>query len=344
MMVKVEGEQVKAEEKQVLVDEEAAKADIQAAEATEIKADCMKDLAAAMPALDAAVDALSKLSKGDIGEVKAMKTPPAGVVLTAQALCLMFGVKAVKVAAPDGKGKVDDYWEPAKKEVLGDPRLLDKMINYDKDNISEAVMVKVLPLFNDPAFEPDIVKKASIAAMGICKWVRAMVIYDKVAKDVGPKRAKLPAAEKAAEDALNLVASKREELASVIALVAGLEEEQTEKQNKMNELQKMRDDCSAKLVRAEKLITGLGGEKVSWTAKSKKLGVDYINLTGDILIASGIMAYLGVFTSQYRDIATKKWVELLTKLQIPARKTFSLQDVIGDQVKIRQWVIDKLPK
>merc|ERR1719456_1800345 len=55
------------------------------------------------------------------------------------------------------------------------------------------------------------------------------------------------------------------------------------------------------------------------------------------------MAYLGVFTKQYRDTATTKWVELLTKLQIPARKNFSLQDVIGDQVKIRQWVIDSLP-
>jgi hypothetical protein len=47
----------------------------------------------------------TKKLKGDIGEVKAMKTPPAGVVLTAQALCLMFQVKPVKVAAPDGKGE-----------------------------------------------------------------------------------------------------------------------------------------------------------------------------------------------------------------------------------------------
>merc|ERR1719421_1749992 len=157
-MIKVEAQQEEAAKKQIIVDEEASKADAQAAEATEIKADCMKDLAAAMPALDAAVDALSKLSKGDIGEVKAMKTPPAGVVLTAQALCIMFGVRPVKVAAPDGKGKVDDYWEPAKKEVLGDPRLLDKMINYDKDNIPDSVIVKVVPLYNDPGFEPDTVK------------------------------------------------------------------------------------------------------------------------------------------------------------------------------------------
>ena len=62
---------------------------------------------------------------------------------------------------------------------MGDPRLLDEMIN---DYILDFVIAKVVPLYNDSGFEPDIIKKASIAAMGICKWVRAMVIYDEVAK------------------------------------------------------------------------------------------------------------------------------------------------------------------
>merc|ERR1719169_1325 len=231
-MVKVEGEQVKASEKQLQVDEEAAKADIQAKEANEIKADCTKDLAAAMPALEAAVDALSKLSKGDIGEVKAMKTPPAGVILVAQAMCYMFKVKPVKVAAPDGKGKVDDFWEPCKKELLGRGNLLNDMVEYDKDNIDPSTIQKVQPMHDDPDFEPEKIKKASIAAMGICKWIRAMVVYDKVAKEVGPKRAKLAEAEATASAALALVAEKKEELAGVIALVAGLEEEQTSKTKK----------------------------------------------------------------------------------------------------------------
>merc|ERR1719326_142129 len=338
IIARAEVEKAAAEEKQVVVEEAAAGANAQAEEASIIKADCEKDLEAAMPALDAAVDALSKLSKADLTEVKMMKTPSAGVLMVATGMCHMFGVKAVKVAAPDGKGKVDDYWEPCKKELFNDARLLNHMIDYDKDNMSDELIRKVTPLYEDPAFDPDAIKKASLAAMGICKWIRAMVVYDKVAKEVGPKKLKLAAAEKSAEDALNMVDSLKKELAEVIAKVNELEELQTEKTNKM---QKMKDDCSNKLVRAEKLITGLGGEKVSWTNKSKKLGVDYTNLTGDILIAAGILAYLGVFTRQYRVLATTKWVELLTKLQIPARKTFSLQDVIGDQVKIRQWVIDK---
>ena len=47
----------------------------------------------------------------------------------------------------------------------------------------------------------------------------------------------------------------------------------------------MWQDCAAKLARAEKLIDGLGGEQASWSAKSKKLGIDYNNLTGGLRLS-----------------------------------------------------------
>ncbi|EER06065.1 dynein heavy chain, putative [Perkinsus marinus ATCC 50983] len=266
-----------------------------------------------------------------------------GVVLVAQALCYFFGVKPNKVPAPDGRGKVEDFWEPAKKELLGDPRLLDRLINFDKDNISEEAMKKVKPLYDDPNFEPEVIKKASIAAMGICKWARAMVVYDKVAKEVGPKRAALAEAEGKAAAAKAKLAEKEAELAEVIALVDKLVSDLNNAKEYMEELQKQRDDCAAKLVRAEKLITGLGGEKSRWTAASNRLGTDYNNLSGDILIASGIIAYLGVFTASYRSDVMVQWLGKLQELKIPASPQFNLQNCIGDAVKIRQWVIDKLP-
>eukprot|EP00746_Dinoflagellata_sp_MGD_P167285 gnl/MRDRNA2_/MRDRNA2_97784_c0_seq1.p1 gnl/MRDRNA2_/MRDRNA2_97784_c0~~gnl/MRDRNA2_/MRDRNA2_97784_c0_seq1.p1 ORF type:complete len:1315 (-),score=327.76 gnl/MRDRNA2_/MRDRNA2_97784_c0_seq1:123-3980(-) len=160
-----------------------------------IKADCEKDLAAALPALEAAVKALDCLSKGDIGEVKAMNAPPAGVKLATEALCLMFSVKPRNVKLPDGQ-VVKDFWEPSKKELLGDPRLLDRMQRFDKDNIPETVIEKLLPYCAREDFNPDVIKKASIAAMSICMWVRALVTYHQVAKEVAPKREALAAAEK----------------------------------------------------------------------------------------------------------------------------------------------------
>ena len=60
--------------------------------------------------------------------------------------------------------------------------------------------------------------------------------------------------------------------------------------------------CSKKLVRAEQLIGGLGGEKDRWSKSDHDLGVTYENLSGDVLISSGVVAYLGAFTSNYRQV------------------------------------------
>ena len=44
---------------------------------------------------------------------------------------------------------------------------------------------------------------------------------------------------------------------------------------KKDELEVQVDECSKRLVRAEKLISGLGGEKSRWGESSEKLGVKY---------------------------------------------------------------------
>jgi hypothetical protein len=48
---------------------------------------------------------------------------------------------------------------------------------------------------SDSTFSPDIARKASSAAEGICKWVHAMEQYEHVSKAVLPKQAKLADAE-----------------------------------------------------------------------------------------------------------------------------------------------------
>lgn len=57
------------------------------------------------------------------------------------------------------------------------------------------------------------------------------------------------------------------------------------------------------MCRAEQLIGGLGGEKDRWGKAAKDLAQQYENLTGDILIASGVVAYLGAFTSAFRQVS-----------------------------------------
>eukprot|EP00746_Dinoflagellata_sp_MGD_P145028 gnl/MRDRNA2_/MRDRNA2_77702_c0_seq2.p1 gnl/MRDRNA2_/MRDRNA2_77702_c0~~gnl/MRDRNA2_/MRDRNA2_77702_c0_seq2.p1 ORF type:complete len:2303 (+),score=541.45 gnl/MRDRNA2_/MRDRNA2_77702_c0_seq2:266-6910(+) len=343
LMVTIEQKQKEAAVTQATVEKEEAVCNAQAEAARIIKEDCQADLDKALPALNSAIDALKSLKKNDITEVKNLKTPPEGVINVSKALCWMFDVKPKKVNAPDGRTKLDDYWDPAKKYVWGDSKLMDKLMNYDKDNIPVEIIEKIQPLEDDPNFEPEVIKKASVAAFGLCKWVRAMIVYDGVAKVVDPKKKALNKAEAEMNAAMTSLAGKKKELKDVQDMVSGLLRDFDLAKKKKDDLGQQVEDCSKRLVRAEKLISGLGGEKSRWTESSQKLGVVYHNLTGDVLISSGIIAYLGVFLGKYRRDTCSSWVELMHRNQVPASEQFELSAVIGDDVVVRQWVIDKLP-
>jgi dynein heavy chain len=98
-----------------------------------------------------------------------------------------------------------------------------------------------------------------------------------------------------------------------------------------------------KLNRAEKLIGGLGGEKVRWTNVGEELGKVYLNLIGDVLLSSGYIAYLGPVTSPYRDKVMNEWIRVCKQKNIPCSNNFKLAAVLGNPVAIRDWVIDGLP-
>jgi dynein heavy chain len=55
-------------------------------------------------------------------------------------------------------------------------------------------------------------------------------------------------------------------------------------QDKKASLEAQVEDCEAKLIRAESLITGLGGEKTRWKQLSEDLGVVDSKNIGDVHI------------------------------------------------------------
>lgn len=60
-------------------------------------------------------------------------------------------------------------------------------------------------------------------------------------------------------------------------------------------------------------------------------------------MSSGLIAYLGAFTSAFRNEIATQWVNECINKKIPSSETFSLQATLGDPVKIREWNIDGLP-
>ncbi|XP_061774430.1 dynein axonemal heavy chain 7 [Nerophis ophidion] len=344
MVITVERESAEAAETEKIVRQDEAVTNVQAMAAQAIKNECDADLAETMPILEAALSALDTLTQNDITMVKSMKSPPLAVKMVMEAICILKHVKPERIPDPSGTGKkVEDYWGPAKK-LLGDLKFLQGLKEFDKDNIPANIMGIIREKYiSNPDFIPEKIRTASTAAEGLCKWVCAMDKYEKASKVVAPKKQKLALAVGELEEAMAVLKKKQAALKEVQDEVAKLNAILEANKKKKIELENQVDLCKKKLERATQLIGGLGGEKTRWNEMAGTLGILYENLTGDILISSGIVAYLGAFTSSFRQEQIEEWLDLCKEKCIPCSPNVSLINSLGELVKIRAWTIAGLP-
>jgi len=170
---------------------EAAKAE---AEAAMVEAEA--DLKAAEPAAAAIGASMDCLTTKDLRELKGLKRPPALIQLVAECVSIFLG-------APKGK------------DVLKDVQLLTMLVNFDKDNISEATIARARVVMGKDGFNPEAMRKVSTAAAGMCQWCLAIESYHQIMVVVKPKQAKVVEiqAKVEAEDAR--AAAAEEEVAQV---------------------------------------------------------------------------------------------------------------------------------
>lgn len=130
-VAQVQADSAIAAEKKELVKEDEKAASEQANIAGGIKAECEGILEEAMPILNAAMAALNTLTPQDVTIVRTMKSPPIGIRVVMEAICILKEMKPDRVPNPNGVGTIEDYWGPSKK-VLGDMKFLESLLNFDK--------------------------------------------------------------------------------------------------------------------------------------------------------------------------------------------------------------------
>jgi len=127
-------------------------------------------------------------------------------------------------------------------------------------------------------------------------------VYDNVKKIVGPKQEKLHLAESDYNVQIEKLNEKRAELADVLGKLQTLQDELAKKTDEQTELEDNIELCAKKLTRAEQLISGLSGEKYRWSQTALELQLTLDNAIGDVLLSAGVVAYLGAFTVDFRNV------------------------------------------
>jgi dynein heavy chain len=282
------------------------------------------------------VKAVNSLNGGDVTELKGFKTATPPVMLLAKTLCMFFYKKPAMVAGPDGRSKVPDYWVTCKSELLN-ATLLKALKEYKKDDMTDELVDTIKPVIEEDNYAEATMAKASKAAFGISKWCRAIVGYHGAMKVVIPVRLELAAAKEASAAAQKAWDTAKARLQAVQDEMNKLVDELESTQAEETRLRNEKDDCERKVELAKALINGLANERENWKVDLAKNRENRGNIVGDVVIASGIIAYLGVFLKSYRDECTVSWADMLRQFDINSTADVSVQAVCGDPVKIRQW-------
>ena len=90
-------DQVEVDKAKVTITMEEAEIAVQTKEIQKMKDEAERDLVEALPALDKAVKALNTLNKNDVSEIKSFASPPAGVLLVMETICVVYGVSCYLV-------------------------------------------------------------------------------------------------------------------------------------------------------------------------------------------------------------------------------------------------------
>jgi dynein heavy chain len=159
---------LEANEIKVVVSAEEIEAAKQEAEVSKIKGDADADLAVALPALENAVKKVKEINVNDFYELKAVNTPGPSIVACFQVACfliLKMRNRRNRLIQEKIPYDPDGWFELSKQKLLSEPKALQDMINYDKDNIADALIAKIKPMMEK---RKELSEKKVQSASGVC--------------------------------------------------------------------------------------------------------------------------------------------------------------------------------
>ena len=353
LLAKVQAETVKAETKAAEV---GKKKDVCLAKKSEIEseqAEAEKDLQAALPFLHEAENAVKSITAKDITELKTLKQPSDIIRLVFDGLLILQQKKVCDVRMETKNVNkqsfefIHDSYDEIAKALLTDIRFLPDLFEFSekqKDNINDETCELLQPYLSLANFNPAVAKKASGAAEGLCKWVGAMVMYHQAAKIVKPKMdyLKIQGAKLAA--AMADLGEAEKELSAAQAVLETLNSSFREAMERKSALEARANATRAKMDQAEKLITGLAGEKLRWSEDSRTFAERRKRLVGDVGLAAVFVTYCGPFNAEYREkLLYEYFVPGLKKRGVPCNEKLDLVKFMVDEATVGEWALEGLP-
>ena len=342
--LKIKSEEVEETRREVQGKREIAEAE--AKEAAQTNQIAQEQLALAQPILEQAQNAVNKLDKNALVEIKKLHKPTAGMKDTFDAVCIMFEKQPRKVPGDKPGEKIEDYW-PEAISLLNNVQFITNVQNFKPETIKPEYINKLkkyVPVKEELRAEKRKAAQDSfLAVASLYNWVCASFDYWHVYQEILPKKMAAEEAAKRLEASEAILAEAKKHLAEVEETLNQLQEKVSHMQKEEQELQEKVGTTQARLNRAQKILSGLSGETARWSETAENLRNSSQYILGDSLLIAGVLTYMGAFSPSFRSEMLEKWKSFLKAEDIKYSNNFTIAQALGNDGMIREWIVRGLP-
>ncbi|OHT13633.1 Dynein heavy chain family protein [Tritrichomonas foetus] len=344
MLGELQVQQEEVEENKAEVKEKSIIAAKEAASAKRANSIAQKELKKAEPLLEEAQEAVNRLDKDSLVNIKKLHNPSAGMKDTFDAVCIMFNRAPRKVDGAMPGEKIDDYW-PEAVSLLNDFNFIKNVQSYRMDIIPKEIIHKLNKYVNNNVRAEK--RKAALASFqavaALYDWVCASYDYWHVYQEILPKKRKAEKTAKKLEETQAILAKAKGRLKEVEAKLQKLMDNVQEMQKKENELAQNVTNTQKRLERARKILSGLEGEAKRWVESANKLKFSAQFILGDTILISSALTYLGAFSPSFRSEIIDEWKKFMKEANLKFNENITIENSIGNEAVIRDWVLKGLP-
>ncbi|XP_053669700.1 dynein axonemal heavy chain 10 [Anopheles nili] len=329
MLAGIETSTEKANVKKLEASEKSVEVEQQKKIITVEKAEAEEALAAALPALEVARLALSDLDKSDITEIRSFATPPEPVQVVCECVAIIKGYK-------------DISWKTA-KGMMSEGTFLRSLQELDCDAITQKQVATVRANMKRSQ-KLDEMQSISKAGYGLLKFVRAVLGYCDVFKEIKPKKDRVAFLESELNGQIRLLVKLTNEIGKLENELSELNSKYANAIKEKQMLQEMMEQAERRLLAADKLISGLSSERDRWVIDLGKLQVERTKVIGNSLLSSSFLAYMGPFSWEFRKaILFDDWLANVIEQEVPFTEPYRVNGNLSNDLEQSTWASEGLP-
>lgn len=232
MLVEIEAATTKATITKTAASEKSVEVEIKGKQIAIEKADAEVVLAEAMPALEEARRALSELEKAQITEIRSFATPPPQVQTVCECVAILKGYKEIS-------------WKSA-KGMMSDVSFLKSLMEMDCEALTSKQINQCRNHMKLQNLED--MEKISVAGSGLLKFVRAVLGFYEVYKEVKPKKERVDFLVQEQDQQIKLLNHLNGEISNLETQLDSLNKRYAESMKQMKALTEMMQQAERRLV------------------------------------------------------------------------------------------------